>query len=48
MKRITRNWSEYNARLKQRGSLTFWLEQDVIDCWYNATPSGKQGASNEQ
>ena len=47
MKRTTRNWSEYNAGLKQRGSLTFWLDQAVIDSWYNATPSGKRGASND-
>ena len=47
MKRTTRNWSEYNAGLKQRGSLTFWLDQAVIDSWYNATLSGKRGASND-
>ena len=45
MKRTTRNWSEYNAGLKQRGSLTFWLDDAVIDSWYNAELSGKRGAS---
>jgi hypothetical protein len=25
-----RNWSEYNAGLKQRGSLTFWISEEVI------------------
>jgi hypothetical protein len=35
MKRTTRNWSEYNAGLKQRGSLTFWLWEDVLEAWYN-------------
>ncbi|MEO1211293.1 MAG: IS5/IS1182 family transposase, partial [Cyanobacteria bacterium J06638_20] len=28
-----RNWSEYNAGLKQRGSVTFWLSDDVMDGW---------------
>jgi Transposase DDE domain len=30
-----RNWSEYNLALKQRGSLTFWVSEDVIDQWLN-------------
>ena len=30
-----RNWSQYNAALKQRGSLTFWLDEAVIDGWIN-------------
>jgi hypothetical protein len=46
MKRITRTWSEYNAGLKLRGSLTFWLDEAVLDSWYNTTPTGKPGASN--
>jgi hypothetical protein len=47
MKRTTRNWSEYNAGLKQRGSLTFWLCEDVLEAWYNPTLSGKRGASKD-
>jgi transposase len=47
MKRTTRNWSEYNAGLKQRGSLTFWIEESVLAAWYNPTLSGKPGASND-
>jgi IS5 family transposase len=47
MKRTIRNWSEYNAGLKRRGSLTFWLEEAVLDSWYNPTLSGKRGASND-
>jgi transposase len=47
MKRTTRNWSEYNAGLKQRGSLTFWLDEAVLQCWYNSTLTGKPGASND-
>jgi hypothetical protein len=47
MKRITRDWSEYNAGLKLRGSLTFWLDEAVLDSWYNTTPTGKPGASDD-
>jgi hypothetical protein len=28
-----RNWSEYNASLKQRGSLTVWVSKDAIENW---------------
>lgn len=38
------NWSEYNAGLKQRGSLTVWLSEDVLDQWLVSTPSGRRGA----
>jgi hypothetical protein len=47
MKRMTRNWSEYNAGLRLRGSLTFWLDEAVLEAWYTPTLSGKPGASNE-
>jgi hypothetical protein len=40
-----RNWTEYNAGLKQRGSLTFWLNDEVLTAWYNQTPTGRRGAS---
>lgn len=41
-----RNWSQYNAALKQRGSLTFWLDEAVIDRWMNESKTGRRGASN--
>ncbi|MCL2925134.1 MAG: transposase [Trichodesmium sp. MAG_R04] len=41
-----KNWSEYNASLKQRGFLTFWLNQEVIDQWLNQKKTGRKGASN--
>ncbi len=41
-----RNWSQYNAALKQRGSLTFWIEEAVIDRWINEHKTGRRGASN--
>lgn len=41
-----RNWSEYNAGLKHRGSITFWLSADVIEEWLIVEKTGKRGASN--
>ena len=41
-----RNWRSYNAALKQRGSLTFWIDDEVIAGWLNDQKSGKRGASN--
>jgi len=40
-----RNWSEYNAGLKQRGSLTFWIDDCALDAWIVDNLSGKPGAS---
>ena len=40
------NWSEYNAGLKHRGSITFWLSADVIEKWLIIEKTGKPGASN--
>ncbi|NJO49111.1 MAG: IS5 family transposase [Leptolyngbyaceae cyanobacterium RM2_2_4] len=40
-----RNWSEYNAGLKQRGSLTFWIEESVLEAWIIEDLSGKPGAT---
>ena len=27
------NWREYNKALKQRGSLTVWLSEDLDESW---------------
>jgi hypothetical protein len=40
-----RNWSEYNAGLKQRGSLTFWIDETMLEQWIVPDLSGKRGAS---
>ncbi|MBD1852781.1 IS5 family transposase [Leptolyngbya sp. ST-U4] len=40
-----RNWSEYNAALRQQGSLTFWIDEAVLEQWIVSTLSGKPGAS---
>lgn len=41
-----RNWSEYNAGLKQRGNISFWISQDACEQWLNPHKSGNAGASN--
>lgn len=41
-----RHWAEYNAALIQRGSFTLWLDEAMIERWYNTEKSGRRGASN--
>lgn len=41
------NWGEYNAGLKRRGSLTFWVDEEVSTSWLVAQKSGKRGASRK-
>ena len=36
-----RNWSKYNAALKRRGSLTFWIDDEVLAGWWNDEKTGK-------
>ncbi len=36
----TKNWPDYNAALKKRGSLTIWFDPDMS---WKAKPSGKRG-----
>ncbi|MEO1619544.1 MAG: IS5 family transposase [Cyanobacteria bacterium J06632_3] len=40
-----RNWSKYSNGLKHRGSITFWLSDNVIEAWEVKEKSGKRGAS---
>src|SRR5499427_9743547 len=40
-----RNWSEYNASLKQRGSLTIWVSSEAVENWTTDELTGEQGAS---
>ena len=42
-----RNWSEYNAGLKRRGSITFWLDEAAIAAWLTIAKTGKRGASRK-
>jgi hypothetical protein len=48
MKKLTyriRNWSEYNATLKKRGSPTTWVSPEAVKNWTTDELTGDQGAS---
>ena len=38
-----RNWSQYNKALVQRGSLTLWVGDDIIEQWRNHQRTGRRG-----
>jgi IS5 family transposase len=38
-----RNWHEYNSALVQRGSLTLWINDEVVTAWRNTESEGKRG-----
>jgi Transposase DDE domain len=40
-----RNWAEYDTSLRRRGSLTFWISQELIENWTTQEKSGGRGAS---
>jgi transposase len=35
------NWPEYEAGLRRRGSLTLWIEADVVHQWQSVGPNGQ-------
>jgi hypothetical protein len=37
------NWSQYNKALCNRGSITFWFDDDAIHSWLNHSRSGRRG-----
>jgi transposase len=39
-----RDWAAYNAALERRGSLTIFVDDDVIDAWMNVERPGRPGA----
>jgi IS5 family transposase len=41
-----RNWSEYTQALRQRASITLWVEEAALSGWINPTLSGKRGATD--
>jgi hypothetical protein len=45
MAQVIRNWSDSNARLKQRDSLTLLISEDVLNRWVEPELSGKHGES---
>ena len=40
-----RNWTEYDTSLRSRGSLTFWISQDLLENWTTTEKTGERGAS---
>ena len=42
-----RNWSEYNAGLEKRGSITFWIDEESTGSWLHQEKTGKRGASRK-
>jgi hypothetical protein len=38
-----RNWKEYNEALIQRGSITWWFNEECFEQWYVSQKSGKPG-----
>src|ERR1035438_345234 len=48
MKFSVKNWAEYDAGLRRRGSLTLWVSAEVLDGWQAArrtTPGGQSSYS---
>ena len=48
MKFRVRNWAEYDAGLRRRGSLTLWVTSEVLGGWQAArrtTPGGQSSYS---
>jgi hypothetical protein len=48
MKFQVKNWAEYDAGLRRRGSLTLWVTPEVLDGWQAArrtTPGGQSSYS---
>lgn len=42
-----RNWKEYNRSLVQRGSITLWLSEEVLEQWRFPVKTGKRGRPQE-
>lgn len=41
-----RNWKQYNQSLINRGSITFWFDEETIASWNSVKHSGKPGRPN--
>jgi hypothetical protein len=39
----TRNWKEYNQALVNRGSITFWFDEEAIGKWYSVERTDRPG-----
>ncbi len=40
-----RNWKEYNRSLVNRGSLTFWISEELLANWVEKEKTGERGRS---
>ena len=38
-----RNWSDYNKSLVNRGSITFWFDENAISKWHEPSKTGERG-----
>lgn len=38
-----RNWRHYNQSLVNRGSITFWFDEEAIKKWHGVEKTGKPG-----
>jgi len=41
-----RNWAEYNQSLVNRGSITFWFDEESIEKWYSTERTSRPGRPN--
>ena len=41
-----KNWRAYNQALRQRGSITFWIDENAINQWWHTEMNGKRGRDN--
>ncbi len=42
-----RNWKQYNKSLVQRGSITLWISEEVLEKWNASFKTGKRGRPQE-
>ncbi len=42
-----RNWKEYNQSLVQRGSVTFWVSEEILKQWDSPARTGNRGRPQE-
>lgn len=40
-----RNWRDYNEALVNRGSITFWFDEEAISQWHHSGKTKQRGLS---
>lgn len=43
-----RNWGEYNQALVKRGSLTLWVDEDVLEQWYHTSDGQRRSRGGQR